>query len=133
MSMTCTVCRHPCREEIDRALVAGASRRGIARHYALSKGAVERHSKGHLPAALVSAARAEGEDQAGNLLAQLQYLQTRALAILEAAERAGQLKVALGAIHEAREGLRLILEAHVYEKLAEEIADLRQRLLGEGR
>jgi hypothetical protein len=39
MPMTCTVCAHPERKAIDKALVAGAAKRRIAADYGLPAGA----------------------------------------------------------------------------------------------
>lgn len=43
MSMTCTICRHPKRKEIERAMIQGISFRAIARHLVISKDAARRH------------------------------------------------------------------------------------------
>jgi len=47
MPRTCTVCAHPQRTGIDRALVGGASNRSIALHFGVSHMAVQRH-RAHL-------------------------------------------------------------------------------------
>jgi hypothetical protein len=49
----CSLCSRADRPEIDAAIVAAESKRGIARRFALSPDAVERHAKAHLPAAIV--------------------------------------------------------------------------------
>jgi hypothetical protein len=60
MPRPCSICTHPQRDAIDRALVAGESRRALAALYRVSPDAVERHSAAHLPATL-RLARAAGE------------------------------------------------------------------------
>ena len=55
MPQTCTVCRHPRRGEIDRALVSAGPLRDIAGRFGVSKSAVERHKAEHLPAVLARA------------------------------------------------------------------------------
>ena len=102
---SCTVCEHPEREAIDRALVGDASNRSVASLYDVSEAAVRRHKANHLPARLVMAAEAA---EAGNLLSQVQDLQGCALAILDKAEGTGNLRTALGAIREARGNLELL-------------------------
>jgi hypothetical protein len=104
----CTVCAHPDRAEIDEALVGGASNRSVASLYDVSEAAVRRHKANHLPAKLVMAQAAEEVAQADDLLAQMQDLQRRTLAILEAAESTNQHRTALSAIREARGNLELL-------------------------
>jgi hypothetical protein len=67
-----------------------------------------RHKSEHLPVALVQATQAGQISEADSLLDQVRSLQARALAILGQAEKAGDLKVALGAIREARGNLELL-------------------------
>jgi hypothetical protein len=51
MSMTCSICRHPERTLIDRAIANGqASARAIAAQYGLTKTSVLRHAVNHLQA-----------------------------------------------------------------------------------
>jgi hypothetical protein len=104
----CTVCAHPDRAEIDEALVGGASNRSVASLYDVTEAAVRRHKANHLPAKLVMAQAAEEVAQADDLLAQMQDLQRRTLAILEAAETTNQHRTALSAIREARGNLELL-------------------------
>jgi hypothetical protein len=103
MPRVCTVCAHPKRTEIDAALVSGDSFRNIAQRFALGHYTVRRHHADHLPAALTKATEATEVAQADTLLAQVRDLQSRALAILDAAEAQGDLRTALGAIREARQ------------------------------
>jgi hypothetical protein len=108
MPRSCTVCEHPDREAIDRALVGDASNRSVASLYDVSEAAVRRHKANHLPAKLAIAQAAEEVAQADTLLGQVRDLQQRALKILDKAEEAGELKTALGAIREARGNLELL-------------------------
>ena len=108
MPRSCTICEHPEREAIDRTLVGDASNRAVASLYDVSEAAVRRHKANHLPAKLVMAHAAEEVAQADTLLDQVRDLQRRALAILEKAEEAGELRTALGAIREARGNLELL-------------------------
>ncbi len=108
MPRSCTICGHPNREAIDKALVGGASNRSVASLYDVSEAAVRRHKANHLPAKLVMAQAAEEVAQADTLLEQVRDLQRRALDILDKAEEAGELRTALGAIREARGNLELL-------------------------
>ena len=107
MPRTCTICQHEQRPEIDAALLNGEALRDIARRYATSKDALARHRE-HLPSKLVKAREAEEVTQADTLLEQVRSLQTRALSILDRADKAGDLRTALGAIREARSNLELL-------------------------
>lgn len=107
MPRTCTICNHPERPEIDRALLSGEAYRTIAKRYGASPSAVLRHRE-HLPTQLVKAQAAEEVAQADNLLEQVKFLQTRALSILDRADLAGDLRTALSAIREARGNLELL-------------------------
>ncbi len=109
MPRSCTVCTHPKREEIDRALVGGESAAEIAGRYrTVGERAVRRHRSNHLPAELVMAEKAAEVAEADTLLGQVGDLQRRALDILGKAEEAGELKTALSAIREARGNLELL-------------------------
>jgi len=108
MPRSCTVCNNPDRAEIEKDLVNGVSLRDIARQWSVSKDAVARHKKDHLPANLTKAKEAHEVVQANDLLGQTQDLLTRARGILDTAERAGNLPTALRAIKEARGTLELL-------------------------
>ena len=108
MPRSCTVCAHEARTEIDRALVAGETFRHIAARFDTSTGALQRHKADHLPVKLAKAQEAQEVAQADDLLSQVRDLQIRALAILDKAEEAGELRTALFAIREARGNLELL-------------------------
>ena len=108
MPRSCTVCTHDARTEIDRALVAGDTFRHIAARFDTSTGALQRHKADHLPVKLAKAQEAQEVAQADDLLSQVRDLQIRALAILDKAEEAGELRTALSAIREARGNLELL-------------------------
>ena len=105
MPRTCTVCRHEQRADIEKALIVRQPFRHIAAQYKVSTSALVRHSDDHLPKSLLKARDAAEVAAADNILAQMQDLRDRALAILTEAEKAGDLRTALGAI---REGCRCV-------------------------
>ena len=108
MPRSCTVCEHPKRAVIDRALVGDASNRSVASLYDVSEAAVRRHKSNHLPAKLVMAEKASEVAEAHNLLDQVQDLQQSTLDILAEAEQSKQYRTALSAIREARGNLELL-------------------------
>jgi hypothetical protein len=108
MPRRCTVCDHPERHSIDEALVSGTPYRSVAKRFRLSESAVYRHKSEHLPAHLLKARQAEEVAQADDLLEQVRHLQAHTLDILERAEKAGDLRIALAAISQARGNLELL-------------------------
>ncbi len=110
MPRVCTACSHPQREAIDTAIVAGETLRGIARTYRVSEDALTRHKAGHIAPAIVKAQDVESVAQADDLLRQLRGLHAKAVSLLLAAERAGDLRTALAGVREARGCLEVLLE-----------------------
>lgn len=108
MTRPCTICRHPHRDQVDAALIAGDSYREIAGRFSLSQSAIERHKNTHLPATLAQAQQAADVARGDTLLDQVRSLQAKALGILQKAEDANDLRLALVAIREARGTLELL-------------------------
>lgn len=86
MPRVCTICRHPRREGIDRALVAGEALRDIAGRFAVSKSALERHKAEHLPPALTRAQEADAEAAALDVLAELRRCLARVNLLFDACD-----------------------------------------------
>ena len=110
MPRVCTICIHPDRPTIDAALVAGEALRNIAQRTGTSATALFRHKADHLPAAVATAQAAEQVAAADDLLAQLQALRNKAMALLLKAEAAGDYRTALAGIREARACIETLLE-----------------------
>lgn len=108
MPRKCTVCGHDARETIDAELVRGSSVRSIAAQYRLSKSAVARHSREHIPQSLAKAAEAEAVTSADDLLSQVRDLHEEARGVLEEAKTKKDLRAANGAIREALRCLSLL-------------------------
>ncbi len=101
MPRVCTVCRHDERREIDRQLVSRASSyRDIARQFGVSKDAVSRHTKDHLPELLARAHAADQLAEADKLMTDIRKIQVRTLLMLQEAEKSGDLRTALAAVRE---------------------------------
>jgi hypothetical protein len=107
---TCTVCSHEQRDAIEDAFIAGTPKRRIASHHGVSERAVRHHMREHLPGLLALARDAERAARADTLLDRIEALQSRTLAVLEAAEETHDHRIALAAIREARSNLELIGE-----------------------
>ena len=108
MSRKCTICTHPQRDEIDRALVEGIPKRRIAADFKVSESALRRHERNHLPKRLVQAHAAKEAARADDLLARARAYEAKAVALLKQAEAEGDYNTALRGIREARAGLELL-------------------------
>jgi hypothetical protein len=104
---TCTICSHPQRQAIDKAIVAGTPLATIATQYHVIDESLRRHRDSHLPQTLVKAAEAEDVRQAIDVLAQLKAINGAALKILADAHRQGDGELALKAIDRIHRQLEL--------------------------
>jgi transposase-like protein len=112
VSPRCSICDHRQRGEIDRALVEGGSVRDVARRFGVGRNAVHRHRKGgHIAEALAKASEVADVARGDDLLTRVRDLEGRAFRILDRAERAGELRVALRAIAEVRSTIKLLADA----------------------
>lgn len=109
MPRPCTVCGHSSRNEIDGAILARESFRGIARKYAISEDAVGRHRE-HVPKRLAKAAAAVDVAEGGRLLSKLARLEQRAEGLLTKAEKKGALVAGAALVRELRELLKVFGE-----------------------
>ncbi len=122
---TCTICRHPDREPIERALLTGESLRNIAQRTGTSAAALFRHKRNHLPGTLAQAHLAGEVDRADSLLddvgaraGRAERLYLVAEGILERGARARDLKTALAAVNTAVDVMR---EARAYLEVRAEV------------
>lgn len=76
----------------------------------MSKTAVSRHTKEHLPDLLTKAHEAEQLAEADKLLTDIRKIQVRTLLMLQEAEKSGDLRTALAAVREARNNIALLGE-----------------------
>lgn len=102
MAPRCTVCAHTSRADIDQALARGVADREAARLYGLSRESVRRHRIGHLAPTVTALA---GQIEALNgpkILAEVAGLYERTVRLLDRAEQADDISVALKAVREVR-------------------------------
>lgn len=78
MPQACTICSHPKRAEIDKAVVLpGASIRGVARQFDVSSDALQRHVKnGHVVEKIKKAQLAQDIAEADDLLQEILDVQS---------------------------------------------------------
>ena len=108
--MTCTICRHAQREEIERALLAREPLRDIAGRYGASKTALARHAYDHLARDLVLTARVQEEARQERLAAYLLDLRDRAQRWMVAAEGAQDIEQAMRAMQRVEAHTRTLAE-----------------------
>jgi hypothetical protein len=97
--MTCTICNHPQRHEIDKAVLTGSSRRTIANRFGISDSSIQRR-KPHV-APIVARAFERREDRFGdNLVEELRRLAMTAAQTGAEAKKAKQYGAAMGGVRE---------------------------------
>lgn len=115
MGRRCTICTHPHRDDIERALWANESQYAIANRFQLSQPAVSNHFRKHMPAAQMVKDQAPVHIGSGDdLLQQIHGLHARTLAILADAEARNDVRTALFAIREARANLELVSKIYAF-------------------
>jgi hypothetical protein len=118
MGRKCEVCQHKDRLEIDRQLVRNGNASALSKKYDLPKGSLHRHLRKHLSRQLVKAHDTKEILHGKGLVTELTALFEKAKAILEKAEDAGSLGVALKGVAESRNTIELLakLAAYVHEE-----------------
>ena len=124
----CSICNHPQRVEIDKALVAGVSYRAIASQYGVSREAAGRHKRnGHIAEQIAKAAKKKEIKRAGEIANVVEEKERREVAdadrLLRVVEgllaeclrmvkdaQVGDEGTKLRAVREARETAKLLLE-----------------------
>lgn len=127
MPMTCSICRHPQRGEIDLALVSRRPLRDIARQYGVSKDALARHRHGHMPHLLAQAEALEAT-RGLSVRERVEELIGEAKRLLAKAEKKGQLAVAIKALAEARAAVGLLLDTELEQQIERLETKLRENL-----
>lgn len=108
MPQTCTLCRHPRREEIDTELVeAKATLRNTAVRFGTSPATLIRHRE-HLPRQLARAVEIAEATRADSLLERTRQLEDDARRLLAKAEATGDLRVAIAAVKVALDVVALL-------------------------
>ena len=105
---SCTICSHDETHAINVALVHREPYRHIASRWDVTTGALQRHSREHLPELLVKATHAAEVADADDLLARVEELFAEAKGVLEAAKDARDHRVVLQAIDRASRQLELL-------------------------
>jgi hypothetical protein len=105
--MTCIVCRHPQREAIENALIAGDSLRDIERRFGVSDDALDRHRKVDIPELMAQSKQALAEVRGDTLYERLRTLSSETQDILHEAKQSKNPDLALRAIKRIERQLEL--------------------------
>jgi hypothetical protein len=92
MPRTCTLCNHPRRDGIDRALLAGESFRHIAARFDTSTGALQRHKADHLRPSLLKAYQAKENARVEGFRARLETTWDAIQDAMDQAQRAVRIR-----------------------------------------
>ncbi len=123
MTRLCTVCSHPQRPAIDLALVRHhTSYRNIARQFQVTDDALLRHQHTHLGLSWQQMKEWSQMLSTDNLLLKLSELDDECRAMLTEARTAGDLRVALQAVHESRATIETFSRLGVLSDLEKRLA-----------
>src|SRR5918999_166580 len=107
MPRVCTICGHELHHEINVALVHREPFRHIAARYGVSTGALQRHSRDHIPQLLLEACEAVERGDAENLAGELARVREDVHRLKTKAEEDGDLRTALLGCDKALKALEL--------------------------
>ncbi len=131
MGRRCSICCHPDRTRIDKALVAGHAYRAIAARTGTSPSALVRHRQNHL---VEQIARAEAESRAQGIALLEQQQETKAGELRHAIDVVAQLKAINGTclevLKQARSDRKHSLSLRAVDRIVRQI-ELQARLLGQ--
>jgi len=102
LARQCTVCAHADTKKINEQLVGGATLDTLANTYKLTKAALQRHQKNHIPAQLVKAQYAQEIAAADSLMERVTSLNRKAEDVYRRALDAENLTAAIAAVREMR-------------------------------
>ena len=105
-SARCTVCNHPSRPEIDRALIDGVPYRTLAAAHGLSTSALFRHTR-HIRHQLMLQQHHEDQSQVSAFLEKLELLEVRLDRLFRKAEESQSFHISLGCLQESLRVLSL--------------------------
>jgi hypothetical protein len=107
MGRTCTVCNHPRRRDIDKAILTGEPERALAGRYRVARSSLQRH-RPHVSEVMARAAEAREITHGENLVERLQSLSAIAFKILADARAAKQYSAAMSGVREMARIVELV-------------------------
>jgi len=119
MPRVCTICSHPNKADIDKALLSGESFRNLSERFGTSTSALFRHKQEHLPVSMIKAQQVQEMTYGESLVGEMQNLIARTEGILREAERVGDLRLALDAIKQSRANLEMMAKLAIVQQRSE--------------
>jgi uncharacterized protein YlxP (DUF503 family) len=107
MARVCTICSSENADSIDASLVSGQTLRSVSKAFDVSAAALGRHRL-HLSPAIVKVAQERDRAHVVSLLDRVERLVSEAESVLSVAKDTGKASLALAAIREVRESLKLL-------------------------
>jgi hypothetical protein len=114
MGMACTICNHPSRLDIDRAVVQGQSYNSVARRFRIDSNSLAHHAHVHLSRQLVQAYEKKELTEGMNLLGRIDKLLLHAEQIFERNFNRRRDLVALRALAEQRCTIDMLARISMY-------------------
>lgn len=108
MPRTCTICGHPERSDIDKALIRRVPYREITRRFGVGKDALSRHLHDHIAPAVAKIRDAEEAREALDVVEQLRDINATSLSILKEARDRRDNDTALKAVDRVHKQLELV-------------------------
>jgi len=110
MTRACTICTHPKREALERALIALEPNLRVAKRYKVSETAIRRHKEAHLFAVLARSEKARDALRLDRLLERVAYLDGLVDSVFTQAETAKDPGLTLKGVREGRGNLELLAQ-----------------------
>jgi hypothetical protein len=114
MPQTCSICTHPQRAEIEKAMISGETLREIAERCPasrpVSRSTLHRHKQEHLPAHLAKAHEEESIGQAIDVVRQLKAINSACLEVLQKSRADGKHSISLRAVDRIHRQIELQAE-----------------------
>lgn len=110
MPQACSICSHPEREAIEKALIDRISLRDIARQFEVSKDAVARHRWKCIKQDLAEVGAERDKHFVWNVLAEMQWLHEEVRSVYKEARDGKDHKASLQALGEVRQQTKLFSE-----------------------
>ena len=123
MTMVCSICNHPKKLEIDRALIQGLNFSKIARDYEVSSDALRNHRDNHLSRQLVTAMEKKELTESISLLSRIEDMISKAQKIFDRNFAEKRDNTALKALDSQRQTFELLckISAYMHESRAMEL------------
>lgn len=112
MTQTCRTCRHPKREKIEAAILAGQTIRGTALAFDLTPSSVDRHARHCIKRDISVSRKRKMVSDGDSILDKVGKLEAEARRLKAKAEKKGDIRTALSAVRELTRICELMAKLH---------------------